>query len=94
MSTTLPKDATPEGWDAAADAYDSAITGFTRLYAEEAVQLAGIRRGHQVLDVAAGPGAATFAAAAAGATVTATDFSPTMVQRLRENLHRQGLDNV
>lgn len=94
MSTILPKDATPEGWDAAADAYDQAITRFTRQYAEEAVKLAGIRPGHEVLDVAAGPGAATFAAVAAGATVTATDFSPEMIRRLRENLRRQGLDHV
>lgn len=94
MSTILPRDATPEGWDAAAGAYDSAISRFTRLYADEAVRLAGIWPGHEVLDVAAGTGAATFVAAEAGASVTATDFSPEMIRRLRSNLAALGLDSV
>ena len=82
MSTT--PDRTPEGWDEASEGYDAAIARFTRLYAEEAVEAAGVGPGMEVLDVAAGSGAATLAAAERGARVLATDFAPRMLERLRE----------
>ena len=92
--TGLSVDMRPEGWDAAADAYDRVWTAFTRLYAQDALRLAAIKRGQRVLDVAAGPGALALLAARAGAEVVATDFSPEMVSLLRRQAAAQGLANI
>ncbi len=92
--TGLSVDMRPEGWDAAADIYDRVWTSFTRLYAQDALRLAGIERGQRVLDVAAGPGALALLAARAGAEVVATDFSPEMVSLLRRQVAAEGLANI
>ena len=44
-----------------------------------------------MLDVAAGPGTLAFIASAAGAHVTAIDFSPDMIDRLRARSVREGV---
>jgi SAM-dependent methyltransferase len=56
------------------------------------VEACGVAEGQQVLDVAAGDGNFTIAAARAGAKVIATDLSPGMVERGRERSARDGLD--
>ncbi|MBW3620431.1 MAG: class I SAM-dependent methyltransferase [Actinobacteria bacterium] len=48
------------------------------------VESLGIGAGHRVLDVAAGNGNCALAAARAGASVVASDFSPVMIERGRE----------
>ncbi len=58
--------------------------------ADAVVAAAGIGPGHRVLDVAAGTGNATIAAARAGAHVTATDIAPAMIALGRERT--AGLD--
>ena len=80
----------PACWDRFAAAYDAGFSAFTALFARDAVRLAGIGPGHRVLDVAAGTGAAAFAAAEAGADVLATDFSPAMLDTLQANANRRG----
>jgi ubiquinone/menaquinone biosynthesis C-methylase UbiE len=87
-------DQTAPGWDAVAETYERMFEPFTALYAEEALQLVGLEAGQRVLDVAAGTGALTVAAARMGAEVTAADFSPRMVERLRASCAEKGLANV
>ncbi len=53
-----------------------------------------MQSGERVLDMAAGSGALTLAAAKLGARVEATDFSPLMIRRLQARLRRRGLINV
>ncbi len=80
-------------WDAIAADYESLAEPFTRQYAEAALSLAGgVRRGEDVIDVAAGTGALTLAAARAGAHVLGTDFSPGMVARLSSRLKAEQLE--
>lgn len=90
----LSAEQTPEGWDSVVETYEKAFEPFTAQFAEAALGLARLERGDRVLDIAAGPGALTLAAARAGAHVVATDFSPRMVERLRARLASEGVDNA
>jgi ubiquinone/menaquinone biosynthesis C-methylase UbiE len=91
---TVPVNMTSQGWDTVATAYDRIWAPYLELYAEDAIRLAGVRSGDRVLDVAAGPGTLTLLAAKLGAQVTATDFSPAMIEQLRKHVASQGLANV
>jgi SAM-dependent methyltransferase len=73
-------------WDGTADQYIASAEPFTSQFCEDAAILAAIKPGMTLLDVATGPGAAALAAARAGAKVTAIDFSPAMVDRLRARI--------
>ena len=53
-------------------------------FAQKAIDLAVLPLGARALDVAAGPGTLSFLAARTGAHVTAIDFSPAMIEKLRE----------
>ncbi|WP_437602545.1 class I SAM-dependent methyltransferase [Sorangium sp. So ce590] len=82
--------AIPVAWDMVAEDYAVDLVPHFEKYAADALRLAGIGPGARVLDVAAGPG--TLSLLAAGeARVTAIDFSPAMVERLRERAARAGL---
>jgi ubiquinone/menaquinone biosynthesis C-methylase UbiE len=75
----------PAAWRS--DNYRDLIEPFTRQYAEAALDLiGGLGPGHSVIDIAAGTGAFSIAAAKTGATVLATDYSPDMVQSLKRAL--------
>ena len=84
----------PQEWDAVAEKYERAFVKVSRKFAAHALRLAGVRAGARVLDVAAGTGALTLAAARAGAQVEAIDFSPAMVSRLRAHVVAAGLEGV
>ncbi|MDM7957104.1 methyltransferase domain-containing protein [Blastomonas sp.] len=71
-------------WDQSVDGYIASAEPFTGLFCKDAVGLADIAPGMTLLDIATGPGALALAAARAGATVTAIDFSQAMIDRLRE----------
>lgn len=69
-------------WDDAAANYERTAHPFTAQFAEEALARVTLTPDMRVLDVAAGTGALTLAAARSGAYVLATDFSPGMVARI------------
>lgn len=85
---------TGEGWDSVVDTYEKALQPFTTQFVEEALRLVNFKPGQEVLDVAAGAGALTLAAAKAGANVTAIDFSAKMIDRLRVRLTEANLSNA
>lgn len=69
-------------WNGVVDSYVASAEPFTAQFCEDAIGLADIGKGMQLLDVATGPGALALAAARAGAIVTAVDFSQVMIDRL------------
>ena len=94
VMTELKLEQTAEGWDPVVDTYEKGFQPFTAQFVEEALRLADLKPGQEVLDVAAGAGALTLAAAKAGANVTAIDFSPKMVDRLHARLRDKNLTNA
>jgi SAM-dependent methyltransferase len=58
---------------------------------EELVAETGVTSGDRVLDVAAGPGNASIPAAATGATVTASDLTPELLEAGRAEARARGL---
>ncbi|HEY8319679.1 MAG TPA: methyltransferase domain-containing protein [Amnibacterium sp.] len=88
----LSPDQLPEGWTDGAAEYDTWFAPVTSRFAGDAVALLGIGSGDRVLDVAAGTGAFTLAAAAAGATVLAIDFADGMVDLLSAKIAATGVD--
>ena len=82
----------PEGWDAAVERYNEMASQISDEIAPLLCDLAGVQDGLRVLDVGAGPGTVALAAAARGAEVTAVDFSPGMIERLRRNAAELGVE--
>lgn len=85
------------GWDKAADHYEQFWQ--TQLAPAQArlLELAALKPGERVLEVACGTGLVTFPAARAvgpGGNVLATDISEVMVTRLKETADQQGLPNI
>ncbi len=74
--------ASPQPWNMVSEAYAEEVVPVFTLYARDALRIAGVQSGQEVLDVAAGPGTLSFLAAAAGAKVTALDFAPDMIAKL------------
>jgi SAM-dependent methyltransferase len=92
MSTkVISSDQRPEGWSDGAAAYDEWFAPVSSRFAVNALRLLGLEPGQRLLDVAAGTGALTLQAAAAGVHVVAVDFAPGMVGILRRRLGDAGL---
>ena len=84
-------------FDRAADTYDQLGVDFFTPMGRDLAALSGLRAGERVLDLGAGRGAVTFAAAeAVGADgeVCAIDIAPSMVERLRDDVRERGLSTV
>jgi len=90
-SGSRPLEHRPEAWGAVASDYHAFAGNVTRPFAEDAARLVHIGEGTRVIDVAAGTGNFTFAAAGRGAKVLATDFSSEMIDYLRAEAERRGL---
>lgn len=84
----------PEAWDHVEPVYTSLFMPTLVEYARAAVSLAGPDSDGHVLDVAAGPGTLTLLAASSVRRVSAIDFSPAMIDRLRREAAARGLTNV
>ncbi|CAN5380411.1 hypothetical protein BH23BAC3_BH23BAC3_15000 [soil metagenome] len=82
-------------WNAIAAGYDEYVTP-TGNWAlpNEALRLAGVKRGLRFLDVAAGSGALSIPAARLGAEVVAVDISPVMIEKLTERAQQEDLPNL
>lgn len=91
---TISADQLPEGWSEGAEGYQDNFAGFTGLYADPVLDLLGVSRGTELLDVAAGTGATSLRAAARGAVVTAVDFAPGMVRIAAQRLAEAGHDDA
>jgi SAM-dependent methyltransferase len=92
-TTRAQWDEAAEGWDAQAPALRAWLAGST----ETMFEMAGIQPGNRVLDVAAGAGDQTLALAArlgAGGRIVATDISPALIERLRDNARRAGWTTI
>jgi SAM-dependent methyltransferase len=84
----------PLAWDLVADGYAEEFAPVLERVADRALDLAAVTRGSRVLDVASGPGTLALRAAARGASVTAVDFSPAMIARLRERAAARAIEDV
>jgi ubiquinone/menaquinone biosynthesis C-methylase UbiE len=85
------------GWDRAADHYERYWAQQLEPAQRRLLELAALRPGERVLDVACGTGLVTFPAArAVGATgvVLATDISEVMVARVTKEAAREHIANV
>ena len=87
-------DQTIEGWEATVDNYEQVGEPFTAVFGDEALRLVNIKTGERVLDVGAGTGGLSLAAARLGAEVVRVDFAPAMTRRLHERVLQEGLTNA
>ncbi len=72
---------------------DFAVVGTTlQIVGESLAEAADVRADERVLDVAAGNGNATLAAARRFARVTSTDYVPALLEKGRERAHAEGLE--
>jgi SAM-dependent methyltransferase len=91
-STTLD---TPQNWDTASRGYAEKVAPvMMRAYADAFVERLEVEPSHEALEVAAGSGALTETLAAQVKSLLATDFSPKMVELLRERMRATGAANV
>jgi O-methyltransferase/aklanonic acid methyltransferase len=82
-------------FDRAAPTYDRVGESYHAYFAERLVELAGVSRDADLLDVACGRGAVLLAAAARGAVrLTGGDLSPAMIEMARADLKAGGVDDV
>lgn len=93
MTVTNPL-SVAEPWDLVAEGYAAEATQITAPFGLRAFELAELGASARVLDVAAGPGTLALAIARRVASVTAVDFAPAMVERLRAQAEAQGLTNL
>jgi ubiquinone/menaquinone biosynthesis C-methylase UbiE len=72
--------------------YPSMVTDFLTPLGERLAEAAAIRPGQRVLDVAAGTGNASLAAAERGASVVASDLTPELLEAGRAAAEARGLE--
>jgi ubiquinone/menaquinone biosynthesis C-methylase UbiE len=85
---------TRDAWNSVAEGYDEFVTPLLIPLAEHVLGRVDVRSGTRVLDVAAGTGALSLAAARLGADVVATDVAPAMIERLEARARSEGLSNL
>ncbi len=74
---------------------DYAVIGITlQIVGEELCERVDLRAGERVLDVAAGNGNATLAAARRFASVTSTDYVPALLERGRRRAGSRGAERI
>lgn len=91
-AATRPPEQRADLWSKVAGDYDAFSQQVTLSFAEDAARFVKLGPGTRVIDVAAGTGNFTFAAASRGAEVLATDFAPAMVELLGARAAQRGFD--
>jgi ubiquinone/menaquinone biosynthesis C-methylase UbiE len=86
----MTPDQTRDAWNGVAAGYDEFVTPLVIPLAEQVLGRVDVRRGTRLLDVAAGTGALSLAAARLGAHVIATDIAPAMIERLQARAQQEG----
>lgn len=89
-----PPFALPRTWDSVADGYEAELSPVFESYSKVALQMAGVRPGIHIVDIAAGPGTLVALVAKDGVKVTALDFSPAMIGRLQKRAAVDGWPDV
>ncbi len=90
----LSPDQIPEKWGDIASAYSSAFEKLTSQFADEVITRLTPKTGETVLDVAAGTGSFSLAAARLGADVLATDFASGMVDHIQGRIETELMHNI
>ncbi len=90
----LSPDQIPEQWSNIASGYERAFEKLTIQFSEEVVRQLDLKPSESILDVATGTGSLSLVAAKTGADVLATDFSPGMIDRLKQRLDQKAIHNV
>jgi ubiquinone/menaquinone biosynthesis C-methylase UbiE len=85
---------TREAWNEIAPGYAKFVTDPGIDSADDGLRRAGLRPGMRLLDVAAGTGALSIAAARLGAYVLAADLSPEMLAQLTARAQDEGLSTI
>lgn len=88
----VEREDTRTGWDRIASGYDKTNTVTQMWVGNEGLRRAELRTGMKFLDVASGSGALSIPAARLGATVTAVDQSPVMLELLQARARQEGFD--
>ena len=86
--------ATPEPWDLVRDGYVSELWDQFSAFAKDALELANVAPGADVLDVCTGPGTLALQAAVTARRVAAVDFSPRMLEEVGRRVLAAGFANV
>ncbi|MGA8852482.1 MAG: methyltransferase domain-containing protein [Aeromicrobium sp.] len=95
MSTQAPTtDQIRTAWDSIAPGFDDHVSPLTIALGEHLVERLEVGPGARFLDVAAGSGALALPAARRGATTTAVDLAPIMIERLTARAAAEGLSNL
>lgn len=97
MDVNLQRRIQRYGWDKAADLYEAGWRDSLALVQARLLDRAAAKMGETVLDIACGTGLVTFPLAeqvGPGGRVIATDLSERMVEILRQEAARRGLQNV
>ena len=93
--TSLPTLDTPENWDAASHGYAEKVAPvMMRTFADALVERLDVDASTEALEVGAGSGALTEILSGRVKSLLATDFSPKMVELLRERMQAIGAANV
>jgi len=90
----LSPDQIPEKWGDIASAYGDAFEGLTSQFADDVISRLSPKTGETVLDVAAGTGSFSLAAAKLGADVMATDFAQGMVDHIQKRIDDELIHNI
>jgi len=90
----LSPDQIPEKWGDIASAYGDAFETLTSQFSDEVISQLSPGVGDTILDVAAGTGAFSLAAAKLGAQVLATDFAEGMVEHIKQRADVAKLSNI